>query len=383
MSKETKNFGKFLACTEFAKNLIETFIPLILYKSGFSINDIIIYILFVSIFSLIISGVVSCFYHKISDRFLVGVGGVCLFALYITMQNVGNTLVYLIGVALIYSLYRRTFWIGKRYYSVYTMSKEKKATTGGIIVTITQVTKLLTSVIGGILLDKDQIILLSTISMIAVFVGILYLSKINTEEDNVDSSNQNINYHERVDISELVKIVRKHSISDLLVIFGYEGLFVIDFFMPLYFFLYVEETYSFVGWQNFIIGISSIIFVMLFSKRIDHTKRDYIRIVALCVTIILICQINVVNPVVILILSTLNGWFSKFHMVAYVRKLWCVEAANKAAYNMFLELMLGIARLTMIFIIYIFAMDLKVAIYLGIAFFALHIFIKFKPNVNL
>ena len=95
-------------------------------------------------------------------------------------------------------------------------------------------------------------------------------------------------------------------------------------------------------------------------------------------------MINVIDPVLILAFSTIQGYFSKFHMVAYVRKLWCIdESINKAAYNIFLEMFVCVGRLILVSIIFALGMNIKMAIYLGMAIFMLQVIFKFKPNANL
>lgn len=389
MSQTTKYYNKFLFFTEFARSLIEMFIPALLYDNGFEIREVIMYLLFVSIFSFLISSTITLFYHRISDRFLVGFGGVSLFILFIAMQNIKVSIPYLIFIAFIYSLYRRCYWIGKRYYTVYTMSKENNAMTGGIIVTVSNIAKLLTSLIAGVLLDKKEIGIITFISFIAIFIGVSFLSKIKMDDEEAlikikDESKTKKFKHEKVNFKSLLNVVKKHSIKDLIVLFGYEGLYLIDFFVPFYIFVFIKDKYTFLGIENLLLGLSSIIFVLIFSKRIDHTKRDYIRIMTICLIIITACEINVLDPKMILILSTIQGYFSKFHMVAYVRKTWCIDDdIDKSSYNIFLEMFVCIGRLILVTIIFALGMNIKMVIYFAMAVFMMVAIFKFKPNANL
>ena len=382
-NKDLVNYNKFLFCTEFARNLIELYIPLVLYKAGFQIKEIVLYVFFISLFSLIVSTVVTIFYHKLSDKVLVGIGGIGLLLVYVILKNIRLSTSFLILLSLAYAIYRRCYWSGKRYYTLKTMSDEKKAFTGGIIAIISQMTKLMTGIIAGLLLDKNQIMILLVVAFVMIIAGIMYLSKIDLKDEETDKI-ENKNVHTKVTIQELKKILSSFNASDIISLLGYEGLFIIDFFLPLYLFIYVKDQFSFIGIVNFIIGISSIIFVLLFSKNIDHSKKDYVRSMTFFNALIVVLEINFLNPVVILVLSLLRGYFTKFHFVTYVRKLWCLEdSTNKAVYNMFLELILCISRLTLATICILCFLDIKMIIYVGIIAFFMQTLFGFRNDLKL
>ena len=52
---ESKKFGIYVFLSTFARNLIEVFIPIILYKYGYTIKEVILYYFVVNIVSLILS----------------------------------------------------------------------------------------------------------------------------------------------------------------------------------------------------------------------------------------------------------------------------------------------------------------------------------------
>ena len=55
MDNNQKKFGIYVFLSTFSRNLIEVFIPIILYKFGFDIKEVLFYYLLANVISLIIS----------------------------------------------------------------------------------------------------------------------------------------------------------------------------------------------------------------------------------------------------------------------------------------------------------------------------------------
>ena len=55
MDKNQKNFNLYVFLSTFSRNLIEIFIPILLYKSGYGLKDVLYYYLIVSISRIILT----------------------------------------------------------------------------------------------------------------------------------------------------------------------------------------------------------------------------------------------------------------------------------------------------------------------------------------
>ena len=86
MDNNQKKFSLYVFLSTFARNLIEVFIPIILYKFGFSLKEVILYFLLVNFFSLILS--YPCIYisNKYNNKVL-GIIGIISFAILQILLN--------------------------------------------------------------------------------------------------------------------------------------------------------------------------------------------------------------------------------------------------------------------------------------------------------
>ena len=55
MDSNQKKFGLYVFLSTFSRNLIEVFIPVILYKFGYSLKEVIYYYLLTNVFSLVLT----------------------------------------------------------------------------------------------------------------------------------------------------------------------------------------------------------------------------------------------------------------------------------------------------------------------------------------
>lgn len=69
MDSNQKKFGIYVFLSTFARNLIEVFIPIILYKYGYTIKEVILYYFVVNIVSLILSYPCNIYHKSLIIRF--------------------------------------------------------------------------------------------------------------------------------------------------------------------------------------------------------------------------------------------------------------------------------------------------------------------------
>ena len=96
MDSNQKKFSLYVFLSTFARNLIEVFIPIILYKYGYSLKEVILYYLFVNLFSLILS--YPCFYlsNKYNNKILSIIGIISFVILQLLLNNLQNNIIYLL-----------------------------------------------------------------------------------------------------------------------------------------------------------------------------------------------------------------------------------------------------------------------------------------------
>ena len=69
-----KKFELYVFLSTFSRNLIEVFIPVILYKFGYELKEVILYFLISNVFSLILSYPLVLFSKKFNNKILTFIG---------------------------------------------------------------------------------------------------------------------------------------------------------------------------------------------------------------------------------------------------------------------------------------------------------------------
>src|SRR5699024_3729576 len=130
---------------------------------------------------------------------------------------------------------------------------------------------------------------------------------------------------------------------------------------PLYLYLYVEKNILYIGLFNIIMGLSSIIFVYFFLRKISFIKYFLILIIVFFIIfvyffvrkikvnkyfwllnivfcIILILKLNISNNFIMLMIAFLEGLFSRMYEVVSTENLYDIKNGNVSSYLIIVEL---------------------------------------------
>ena len=165
MNQNQKNFNLYIFLSTFSRNLIETFIPIILYSYGYSLKEVIFYFLLTNVFSLILTYPFVSFSKKYNNRILAIIGATAFVVVQILLNFIDYNIFYLILIAFIYSIYRRGYWISRRYYNLKIIGKNKISSTYSFISILNQVGVVVSSYVGSLFLDFISIKTLTIISI--------------------------------------------------------------------------------------------------------------------------------------------------------------------------------------------------------------------------
>lgn len=108
----------------FARNLVEVFIPIILYKFGYDLWTVMFYFFLVNFISLLIS--YPC----------------ALFFIY-----------YILAISFLYAVYRRCYWMSRRYFNLNVIKNKDILKTYSIISIINQIGVIISAYCGSLFLD--------------------------------------------------------------------------------------------------------------------------------------------------------------------------------------------------------------------------------------
>ena len=145
---------------------------------------------------------------------------------------------------------------------------------------------------------------------------------------------------------------------------------------PLYLFLYVKKDMEYIGIFNIVMGISSIIFVYFFVRKVKVNKYFWLLNIVFC--IVLISKINIINNNFMLIIAFLEGLFSRMYEVVSSENLYNKQIDNTSSYLIVVELIFCITNSILYLIFYLFNIDVKIILYICIIGIFISGFVRYK-----
>ncbi len=360
-----KKFELYVFLSTFSRNLIEVFIPVILYKFGYELKEVILYFLISNVFSLILSYPLVLFSKKFNNKILTFIGIVAFVSLQILLANIRYSIYYIVIIAFLYALYRRGYWISRRYYNLNVMTKEKIGTTFSIISIVNNLGVILASYAGAIMLDYLNVITVTIISIIIFLLSIVPLTYMYFK-------------HEKDEVKlEVFKTIKEIPLRNLYLFGSYELLNVVKCLFSLYIFIYVKNTYSTVGLFNLITNLSVLGFSYIYGKKIDE-KQNLLKLSIVLVVITYLFKANT-TYIALAIVSFLEGIFTKMHEISISKEFYTLSKKFEYNnYNLVYEIVQNSFRAISLLVIYILNIDLKIAIYWLLFIMLLGAFMKFK-----
>jgi hypothetical protein len=230
-----RRYNFFVFLSTFARQLIELFIPIILYKAWFVVKDIIFYYFCVSWFSFILAPIVIKLARKVRYNTILLFWIISFIALQLIIGYISISVWYLILVALLFACYRRCYRITRRLYNLKVIHNTNIWISYTFISIINQLACMVATYVGAILLDFVNIEILTCISILLFIVSIYPISKIKTTKQEKTGIKLN-----------LIWTLKKITNSDKYIFGSYELLNFVRFLIPLYLFIYVSDTYQIV-----------------------------------------------------------------------------------------------------------------------------------------
>lgn len=370
MNSNQKKFGIYVFLSTFSRNLIEVFIPVILYKNGFALKEILFYYLMANVISLILSYPFINLSRKYNNKILSIIGIIGFVILQIMLNFIKHTLIYLLALATFFAIYRRGYWISRRYYNLKVIKNEHISTTYSIISIINQVGVIVSAYCGSIILDFISLKLLTIIAIILFLTSIIPLYLLKFKHENTD---------EKLKLFATIKKIPK---SDIYLFGSYELLNVVKFLIPLYIFIYVKNTYQTIGIVNLITNVALIIFTYLFGKRLDNSKDSYLRLSIILVVTIYVFKVNTFG-IMLFIVSFIEGIFVKMYELSINTQFYKLSKKFEYSnYNLVYEIIQNSFRSFIVLLLLLSSFDLKTMIYITLGFIAFGVFLRFKQELT-
>ena len=267
-------FNIFSFISTFARSLIEIFISLYLFKNGFPINHICLFYLLENLFAIPLSYIFVKTGEKYKYSIIMCLGIASFIILQVILNNVINKISYIILTSILYSIYRRGYWVSRRFYLTNVIPQRDSSESFSIVVIFSQLSSILSGYLGAILLDKFNMLSLTIISSILLFLSVLPLVNIKYKSTNTKI--------------ELIKNLKDYDKRNYIAFSLYELNNLLTFIFPIYIAIYIQNSYVMAGSINAISNIAILIFVFIYGKIIK--RKNYF--VLSSILFILMCLIK-------------------------------------------------------------------------------------------
>lgn len=258
MSDRAK-YNVFLFISTFARALVEIFISLFLFKNGFSLNQVLLVYLLENVFALFISYAMAKIGERYNYAVVMCIGIVAFIILQVVLNHPVHDGFFVVLLSFLYSLYRRGYWVARRYYVTKVVPRRDSSGPFSIMMVVSEVASISAGFLGGSLLDGFNVLALTILSSVLLFVSAIPLLWIKGK-----SSGTKI---------ELMKNLKKYDKKNYLVFSLFEIDNILTFIFPIFITLYIKETYTIAGVASAVSGLATIVFILIYGRVIK--RRNY------------------------------------------------------------------------------------------------------------
>lgn len=358
-------FNIFSFLSTFARSLVEIFIFLYLFKNGYSLQAVVLFYFLVNLFAMPLAYLFVKLGEKTNYIYIMIIGLISFVVVQVLLQNIINTFDYLLCLALLYSIYRRGYWVSRRFYITKIMPVNKVSGLFSIVLVLSQIASILAGYIGAIILSNTNIIILTIISSVILFISVIPLCfiKINKTSHPI----------------RLIENLKKYSKTNYLVFSFYELNNILNFLFPIYIAINVSNTYTLAGNLNAVSNIAIILVIIIYGKVLNKNK-NYLILSTILMILCFILKLFILNYFIVIIYF-IEGIISKLQNQS-VNKIYFENKSDidLTHYNLIYQLTECFAR-AMVTLPLLFIVDIKLMIiFVIIVIFILIICYLFKKN---
>lgn len=292
-------FNIFSFISAFARNLIEIFVSLYLFKSGCSVKEVLLFYLFVNLFAMPLSYLFVYIGEKIKYTFVMIIGFIGFILVQILLWNIHVSLPFIILTAFMYSVYRRGYWVARRFYITEIMPTKGSAKPYSFVMLASQIATIVSSYLGATIFDNINLYVLTIISVTMLLISTIPLFFIKCKDDKEQNKN-------KIELLKNLKLIDKKLI---LVFSFYELNNLSNFIFPLYVAVYIIDSYSFTGGLSIVNNIAVIIFILLYGRLINKDK-NYLLTSTLLLSACVLLKAEINSPI-IMVIYFIEGFVGK------------------------------------------------------------------------
>ncbi len=304
----------------FVASLIGFFIPIFLYKTGFTLTEILSFYGIKSFFAILFSILAGGIGNKLGLKHTMSIS-LPLFLLYllgIMSLEKNPSLFYLYVLSIISAFSSALYWIPMHSLFARFSSKKKGNSQVGTLMSLKSASSMLAPLLGGVIALKFGFEFLFVIAIIILIIPIVILL-------NSRDIHPHINFSVK-DLNSFFSQHRQHFLSIMLDAFGS---FAEAILWPLFVYLILQDTIS-VGIVGSLIGVGTIIFTLLLSKIIaKHNHFLVTKVAAFMIATTWILKYFVNEQLSIFVVSLFAGLFAIMFSIPLVSHTYQIAKNSK------------------------------------------------------
>ncbi len=350
-----KKYNIFILLSTIARNIVEVFSSVLLYKMGYSLKEILLFFSILYFVGAIISTLVIYLTSVINAKYILIFSSFVFSGSFYFMSIMENSMSNLIIFSIIYGIGSYSYHSLRHYFAIKSMDKDKKKDIGSILI-FSNIGLIIAPILVSYITKKLSIVILAIIVIILSILAIIPLFKLDIKDDNTEIK---------------FEIISKNKI----LFFVLEQAKVINLSLqPLYLYLFINSKIDYVGIFNAIMGISACIFIYFFVRKIDDNK--YFKYLNILFCLLLLLKLNIKSKYLILIIGFFEGLGIKMFDVVSSENIYNIKKdTNVKGYLIIVEIIFCLVRSIFCLIGY-FINDIKIILYLSIILIFMVGFVK-------
>ncbi len=352
-----KKYNIFIMLSTIARNIVEVFSSVLLYKMGYTLKEILLFFTILYFIGGIISVIVIYFTKYINAKYILILSSIIFSISFYYMSIMDKTINNLIIFSIIYGISCYSYHSLRHYFAIKSIDKDKKKNIGSILI-FSNIGLIIAPLLVGYITKKLSLIVLAIIVIILSILAIIPLFRLDIKESNIPIKYQKIE-------------------KNKLLFFILEQAKVINLSLqPLYLYLFINNKIEYVGIFNAIMGVSTCIFIYLFVRKIDDNK--YFKYLNMLFCLILLLKLNITNKYLILLVGFFEGLGIKMFEIVSAENIYNINRdTNIKGYLILVEVIFCLTRSLLCLIGY-FINDIRIILYLSIGLIFIISFIKRK-----
>lgn len=356
---KTITYKLFLFLSTFTRGLVEVFSLVLLYKKGFSLNNIFFFLFIMYTLGIIINYISL----RLSYKLVLIISSILYGISYIYLSLMTIKISSLIILALLLASSNYSYHAIRHLLAIELLNNRNKPTNK--LITITYLGVIISSLVGIYLIEKLSLSITSIIIFIISFISILPILKL---KDNLPKISK-INF-------------KKVNISKSKILFNILEQFKVIFLeiQPLFLYIYIDKSIYYIGIFNIIINIASLIVISILTK---YLSKKHFKLICILLGIILTLKLNIKSGIILMFIAFFEGIFIKFYEFISLNTLYNLDNNKTRDYLITEESIFFGSKSIIMLTFYLLKLNIYLILYISIIGIILSSFcIKKEPITN-